>query len=156
MPYTLAMLYFAYGANLNLRDMRRRCPQATPVSTATLSGYRLVFRLYADIVPDANGVVHGALYQLTPACVRALDAFEGEGYSKLNVKVDTVADGPRDAMAYVLGKGDVTPPQLEYFTVIARGYADWKLDPDILRRARFATLHPQKLENKVSQLIRRE
>ena len=124
------MLYFAYGANLNLRNLKRSAPQAKPLCVAKLSAYRLVFRGYADVAPDKDGAVLGALYEITPACVRALDTYESEDYRKIDVTVDT-DDGPR---------GDIAPPQLAYYNIIARGYEDWKLDLEPLRRARFATV----------------
>ena len=137
------MLYFAYGANLNLRNIKRSAPSARPLCIATLQGYRLVFRGYADMAPDKSGVVTGALYEITPACVRALDTYEGEDYRKIDVKVET-DDGPRQAMAYVMKAGDIAPPQLAYYNIIARGYADWKLDVEPLRRARYASVRPVK------------
>jgi gamma-glutamylcyclotransferase (GGCT)/AIG2-like uncharacterized protein YtfP len=137
------MLYFAYGANLNLRGIKRRCPKAVPVSAAVLGGYRLEFRIYATVVPEAGGEVLGALYELTPACWRALDEYEGPEYDKVAVTVET-GEGPREATIYVLKAGVRTPPSVAYYGDIARGYTDWKLDPAALRRARLATLHPEK------------
>ena len=133
------MLYFAYGANLNLRNVKRCAPQAKPLCVAKLSGYRLIFRGYADMAPDKDAYVFGALYDITPACVRAFDKYEGDDYRKIDVTVDT-DDGPRKATAYIMKGGDIAPPQLAYYNVVARGYADWKLDAEPLRRARFATV----------------
>jgi len=139
------MLYFAYGANLNLRGMKRRCPKAVPRGAAVLKGYRLEFRLYATIVPDAKAVVQGALYTLTPTCWRALDEFEGKEYDKITITVETT-DGACEAFAYVMKAGARMPPSLPYFSDIQRGYSDWKLDARALRQARLATLHPEKLQ----------
>jgi gamma-glutamylcyclotransferase (GGCT)/AIG2-like uncharacterized protein YtfP len=139
------MLYFAYGANLNLRGMKRRCPRATPVSAATLKGYRLEFRTYATIVADAAAEVLGALYELTPQCWRSLDDFEGDDYEKITITVDT-AQGAREATAYIMKAGARGAPSVAYFTELARGYTDWKYDAGILRRARYALLQPVKPE----------
>ena len=38
------ILYLAYGSNLNLEDMARRCPQAQVAGRARLEGWRLAFR----------------------------------------------------------------------------------------------------------------
>ena len=137
------MFYFAYGANLNLRGMKRRCPKATAHSAATLAGYRLEFRIYATIVPDKDAKVLGALYELTPACWRSLDGYEGPEYDKISVTVET-NDGPQQATAYALKAGERAPPSVAYYGDIARGYTDWKLDATHLRKARLATLHPEK------------
>ena len=70
-------LYFAYGSNLNPERMRRRIPDARPVGRATLRGWRLVERLYADIEKARGGRVEGVLYLVTPTELRRLDAYEG-------------------------------------------------------------------------------
>jgi gamma-glutamylcyclotransferase (GGCT)/AIG2-like uncharacterized protein YtfP len=139
------MLYFAYGSNLNLRAMAHRCPRAKALTVARLDGYRLVFRRHADISPDPKGTVWGALFELTPACVRTLDKYEGEGSSVYRKITVTVTDdrGTREAMAYIMNSGQLAPPDVAYYGEIARGYRDWKLDEGLLRSARLATLHPQ-------------
>jgi len=139
------MLYFAYGANLNVRGMKRRCPRAKALGVATLAGYRLEFRHFITIVPDTTGDVPGVLYELTSSCWRALDDYEGDDYSKIEVSVKTI-DGEHRAVAYVMSGGERAAPALAYFSEIARGYSDWKLDENVLRRARLATLHPVKPE----------
>ena len=139
------MLYFAYGANLNLRGFKRRCPKAAPVQTAKLKGYRLEFRIYATVVADAKAEVLGALYDLTPQCWRSLDEYEGPEYGKITVTIET-DDGAKEAVVYIMKAGERAPPSVSYYGDIARGYGDWKLDALVLRRARLATLHPAKLE----------
>lgn len=70
-------LYFAYGSNLNPARMRARCPGARFVGTATLRGWRLVERLYADVERAAGGSVRGAVYWLGRADLDALCRYEG-------------------------------------------------------------------------------
>ncbi len=139
------MLLFAYGANLNLRGMKRRCPKAVAVTATKLSGYRFEFRGFATIVPDSAGQVLGALYRLSPACWRALDDYEGPRYSKIAVSVEGQG-GVCAAITYVMTAGERAAPTVAYYTAIARGYGDWKLDAAPLRRARLATLHPEKVK----------
>jgi hypothetical protein len=43
------MLYLAYGSNLNIKQMKIRCPYAKPSGTFYMPNYRLVFRRVADI-----------------------------------------------------------------------------------------------------------
>lgn len=140
------MLYFAYGSNLNLRRMKRHAARATPVGIARLDGYRLVFRRFIDIAPDKVGVVWGAVYKITSACERTLDAYEHcpALYRKITVRV-TVAGEMKDAMAYVMNDDGFAPPAIDYFTVVAQGYRDWKLDPAPLTKARIAVLHSQRM-----------
>lgn len=135
------MLYFAYGANVNQRNLKRHAPRARALGLARLPGYKLVFKRFADVIKDPAGAVTGVLYELTPACEVALDRYEDVPalYRKATVTVES-DQGPREAMVYVMSGGEKAPPDLDYFTVIARGYADWKLDTKVLRDARFACL----------------
>lgn len=36
--------YIAYGSNLDVDQMLRRCPDAITIGSSTIDGYRLVFR----------------------------------------------------------------------------------------------------------------
>ena len=140
------MLYFAYGSNLNLRRMKRHAARAKPIGAAKLEGYKLVFRRFVDLAPDKAGVVWGAVYEITSACERTLDAYEDFPalYRKITVRVD-VAGEVREAMAYVMNEEGFAPPAIDYFTVVAQGYRDWKLDLAPLTKARIAVLHSPKM-----------
>ena len=55
--------YFAYGSNLNLKQMETRCPNAELVSAAELEGFKLVFRGVLDIErARTNSKVIGAIF----------------------------------------------------------------------------------------------
>ena len=136
-------LYFAYGSNLWKRGMLTRCPQARPYLAATLPGHRLQFQGFANVIADAAATVSGALYRVTPACQRALDAYEDVPrlYVRKDVTVET-AEGPKACFTYVMAArapsapGAAAAPEAAYYGEIARGYNDWKLDPAVLRSAR--------------------
>ena len=36
--------YIAYGSNLNVRQMMRRCPESRVIGTGTLNGWELLFK----------------------------------------------------------------------------------------------------------------
>lgn len=51
--------YLAYGSNLDMERMGKRCPYAVVVGTTEIKGYRLLFKksktgCYATIEQDAN------------------------------------------------------------------------------------------------------
>ena len=81
-------LYAAYGSNMDPAQMLRRCPSSPHIGTGWIRGWRLTFGAeeygwegaLATLVPDdARGApgVFVALYDLTDADERALDAWEG-------------------------------------------------------------------------------
>ena len=71
------MLYFAYGSNMNLQQMARRCPGAVNLGPACLPGWRLAERMFADIERDDAAETWGVLWDITPAHLLALDRYEG-------------------------------------------------------------------------------
>lgn len=94
------MLYFAFGSNLSVAQMRVRCPGSEPAGPALLRGRDLGFSYRsqnfppggaADVVESEDGGVWGALYRLTAPDLEALDRFEfvGDGgYRRITVEVE--------------------------------------------------------------------
>lgn len=136
-------LYFAYGSNLDREQMARRCPTARPLERAVLPGYRLTFRArrggygVADVEPHAPGRVAGALWEVFPSDLEALDRYEGYPwlYRRETVQVQA-ARGQVRALIYVMQPGcDLAAPHPRYVEVLVRGYRAWGLDLSLLEEA---------------------
>ena len=74
--------YLAYGSNLDMDRMGRRCPYAVPVGVTEICGYRLLFKKsktgsYATIEQDANESVPAVVWKLSEYDERLLDRYEG-------------------------------------------------------------------------------
>lgn len=95
-------LYFAYGSNLNLDQMKKRCPDSVGVSPAVLSGWKLVERTYADIEEAPVECVNGALYEISDQDLANLDRYEGypEYYTRREVMVSDSAGVYRKTLVY--------------------------------------------------------
>jgi gamma-glutamylcyclotransferase (GGCT)/AIG2-like uncharacterized protein YtfP len=136
-------LYLAYGSNLDVATMMRRCPGARPVARATLVGYRLAFRSVAGdvgvatVVPDAGSVVPGAVYEITAADLASLDRCEGTPwlYRRARMTAGVEGFGPRRVLLYVLNDAADAQPHPSYLATIAAGYREWGLPTDGLLRA---------------------
>jgi gamma-glutamylcyclotransferase len=95
-PSSTPTVYFGYGSNLWLQQMRTRCPSSPYIGIARLDNYRWIIndRGYANVVeissstatsPDTNtstspptsDVVYGLVYTLTPTDESRLDVNEG-------------------------------------------------------------------------------
>ena len=79
--------YFAYGSNLHLRQMKRRCPKSKYIGRARLSGYRWMIneRGYANVVESKGHYVDGLVYEIDESDEGRLDVNEGvskNAYSK--------------------------------------------------------------------------
>ena len=73
------MLYFAYGSNLNLFQMKRRCKDSLFLKKYELKGYKLNFRSKyraADIEKSKNSIVPGALFEISKSDEKKLDVYE--------------------------------------------------------------------------------
>jgi len=126
-------LYFAYGSNLNLKQMARRCPDAKTIGSMKLDDWKLVFRGVADIVPSPGHGVQGAVWKLTPECEAALDHYEGIDGGMYRKEYIAIApfelDGVthEDLLIYVMNSEGIMPPSDFYYGVIRDGYRDFKL-----------------------------
>lgn len=74
--------YIAYGSNLNIRQMRMRCPQAGVIGTAVIKDYELLFKgsltgAYLTIEPKKGSSVPVAVWEVTETDEAALDRYEG-------------------------------------------------------------------------------
>jgi gamma-glutamylcyclotransferase (GGCT)/AIG2-like uncharacterized protein YtfP len=124
------IVYFAYDANLSRAHMALWCPAATPLMKAALVDYRLVFRTRADIVPSRGDRVQGALYEVGPHDLAALDEFEDCPALYRRVRVWVVTDGgPVEATTHQMNPGHpLALPDPDYLNLVMQGYDDWELD----------------------------
>ena len=105
-------LYAAYGSNMDPEQMLERCPHSPAAGTGWLIGWRLTFGgedlgwdgALPTIVPDNDGQVFVALYEVSPHDMLALDEWEGADtglYNKIRLRVSTL-DSDVLALCYVL------------------------------------------------------
>jgi gamma-glutamylcyclotransferase (GGCT)/AIG2-like uncharacterized protein YtfP len=127
------VLYFAYGSNLSKKQMQERCPDSLPKFIATLPNYKLAFTGWsrtwhggtATIKPFRGEKVHGAIYEVSEACLRQLDKYE-TGYARKNVTVFDEDNQPHQTLTYIkTGQLQDALPSKEYAAVIKQGYRDW-------------------------------
>lgn len=126
------VLYFAYGSNINVKQMKQRCPSTEFYSHATLKGYKLVFPRQsarwsggvAGIEPSSKEYVEGVVYSISTEDLKRLDDFEGvpDGrYYRKKIRV-TLADGKEiDTWIYFAspeGIGDFLPSRKYIETII--------------------------------------
>lgn len=74
--------YIAYGSNLNIRQMKMRCPSARIIGTSEIPNYELLFKgsktgSYLTIEPNEGSTVPVAAWEVTDLDEAALDRYEG-------------------------------------------------------------------------------
>lgn len=128
--------YFAYSSNLSRQQMAGRCPSARAAFRAVLHDHCLEFTHYspkrgcgtADIVPRDGERVWGAVYDVTPADLEALDRFEGAAYGRVIITVHDDDGVKHVCTAYhVTAKRGVFEPSEGYLELIREGAAEWSL-----------------------------
>ncbi|MBR90070.1 MAG: gamma-glutamylcyclotransferase [Verrucomicrobiales bacterium] len=129
-------LYFAYGSNLDPRQMTERCPGAKPMGAAALNGWRFLInrRGYATVTPEPDSVVQGGLWVLTLAHEVDLDEYEGVAgghYTKEQLEVIYAADRAK-ALVYVDPVMEPGRPWPGYMEGVLHGAAHFDLSPAYL------------------------
>lgn len=139
-----AVLYFAYGSNLDEAQMRERCPGALRDLRATLPGHELTFAGFshrwrgavASVVRARGRAVAGLLYRIPRAHVMRLDRFEGSpfAYERHTRIVVDERGHRRRAQLYVQPEHDLVrwAPSAEYFATILRAYQRLGFDRRLL------------------------
>ena len=140
--------YLAYGSNLNVPQMRRRCPTATILGTANLRGWELLFRgsktgSYLTIEEREGCEVPVAVWVVTPEDEAALDRYEGfpDFYYKKEFRVQYkgILTGRRrkiTAFAYIMHEDrPLGIPSMFYMRTCREGYDTFGFDRWVLNEA---------------------
>jgi hypothetical protein len=131
------MLHFAYGSNMSRASMRARCPDAHPLGTATLAGWRFVIGPdgFASVGRQPGGRVHGVLWRLSVRDVAAVNAYESIQSGLYLLRTLPVHNGHFSASALVYiarrqGEGIARPG---YLDAVIEAALDWSLPPPYIR-----------------------
>ena len=122
------MLYFAFGSNLNQKQMKRRCRDSKYIGCYSLKNYKLVFRNYflgggvADVEKKNNSSVLGAIYKISKKDERELDIYED--FPKTYIKKYFRLLGKKVMFYYMPKKTKHIPPSKRYLNLIIQGYKD--------------------------------
>lgn len=134
--------YIAYGSNLNVEQMKYRCPNARELCTGVIKGYQLLFKgsqsgNYLTIEPNENYEVPVVIWEVTEACEHALDNYEGfpTFYRKETIPVETENGVIEDAFAYIMNGHTLGAPTDRYFRTCLTGYRTFGFNPEILVQA---------------------
>lgn len=89
--------YIAYGSNLNIAQMKFRCPCARVVGNSMLKGYSLRFRgsktgSYLTVEKDTEGCVPVGVWAVSAKDLQSLDRYEGYPtfYRKEEISIKSV------------------------------------------------------------------
>lgn len=132
------MYYFAYGSNLDRKQMAERCSGSKPKFSVVLPNYKLIFTGWsrkwkggtASIKPFKGEKVMGVVYEVSESDLRKLDIYEDypATYDHLNVIVWTDDGDSMEAVTYIKKEqSPETKPSSEYLATIRQGYREWDI-----------------------------
>src|SRR5210317_1520733 len=130
------MLYFAYGSNLNLFQMKRRCKDSIFLKKINLKDFRLTFRSKyraADIEPKKNSTVPGGLFNISKSDEKKLDVYED--YPSLYRKFYFTYYGKKVMTYTMVNKTPFRFPTERYLNIVKKGYKNCKLEKKYLANA---------------------
>ena len=133
--------YIAYGSNLNMRQMRIRCPSARIIGTSVLEDYELLFResktgSYLTVEKKPGSSVPVGVWEVTPADEKALDRYEGFPnfyYKKeLTLSIKGICTGKirkRRVFVYIMHENrPIGIPSISYMQTCIQGYEDFGVE----------------------------
>lgn len=135
-------MYVAYGSNLNLAQMAKRCPAARVAGKGVLEDWHLLFRgshvgAVATVEPWKGGGVPVLVWEITPADEEALDRYEGWPFLYRKETVEVKLGGRTvKAMIYIMNGGrPLGQPGCSYYATILEGYRSAGFNANTLRKA---------------------
>lgn len=140
-------LYLAYGSNINLEQMARRCPNSKVIGTAMIPDYELEFRGVATIVPKKGAQVPVLMWEIDQQDEINLNHYEGfpRLYRKEIFEME-VNGKMREGMAYLMNYKGIAPPTAQYYNGIKKGYEDNGMDTKYLHDALVRSVEYQQSE----------
>lgn len=141
-------IYLAYGSNMDLEQMKARCPGAQLLGTGHLDGWQLLFKgsktgAYATIEQDEDHYVPVLIWRITEEDEKRLDRYEGFPVFYYKRQIPTIMMdeegkecGRTSGMAYIMR--EYRPfglPSSWYTKLLANSYRDFGFDKGILHEA---------------------
>lgn len=134
--------YIAYGSNLNLPQMERRCPTAKRVGIGEIKDYQLLFRgnkesAVATIEPSKGNIVPALIWELQKSDEKSLDRYEGFPFFYHKEFMEVEINGEvAEAMVYIMNDGyEIGMPSDYYLNTILDGYDAAGFEPTAIEKA---------------------
>ena len=134
------MLYFAYGSNLNHKQMAQRCKGSSFIKKFTLKGFNLCFSHktdksiygHANVIKNKNFNVPGAVWSISKNDEKELDGYEGVDYNYYQKEYFKI--NGKEVLIYIQKFYFKKKPNSTYLHTIIQGYKNCDLDLNYLKK----------------------
>lgn len=140
--------YIAYGSNLNVAQMKVRCPSARIIGTSRIPDYQLLFKgsrtgSYLTIERKPGAEVPVAVWEISPEDELELDRYEGFPafyYKKeMTLPIKGIRSGitrSRNVFVYIMHEErSLGIPSRYYVHVCLAGYRFFGFNPQYIEKA---------------------
>jgi hypothetical protein len=139
----MSKTYIAYGSNMDMAQMKHRCPHAKLVDVGTIPGYQLLFKgsgsgAYATIEKKKGSAVPAYIWHISSSDEERLDRYEGYPifYYKTRIQYTSWNGSKHTGMVYIMHEDrELGAPTREYFNILADAYDRYGWDKKILHDA---------------------
>ena len=138
------MYYFAYGSNLNHKQMNCRCPDNEFIKRVYLDNYEFVYDgcssnrggAVVNILKSADNIVWGGLYEISKSDLANLDRHEGypDSYDRKELKVEDDHGSVCKAITYFRIGEKMGTPSGKYKKIIIDGAEDCNLPDNYIKK----------------------
>jgi len=121
-----SILYFSYGHNTNIPELKRRIPKAQRIGVAVAPNQQLEINHYTNIVAKDGAKTYGVLWAVDIESLKVLDWYEGDGKDYDHAFIEVLYNGNLyKVLTYVMitSRSDINrEPSLKYLKHVYDGY----------------------------------
>jgi hypothetical protein len=121
-----SILYFSYGHNTNIPELKHRIPNAKRIGVAVAPNQQLEINHYTNIIARDGSKTYGVLWAVDMDSLKVLDWYEGDGKDYSHAFIEVLYKGELyKALTYVMikTKDDINrSPSHKYLKHVYDGY----------------------------------
>lgn len=133
----MSKLYIAYGSNMNLKLMQKRCPNIKKLGIGAIKDYQLTFRgtkkeAFANLEQKQGVRTPVVIWELGNNDEMSLDEYEDypNFYTKENLSFIFEDGTTMKGMTYIMNEGyELGMPSKQYYASILEGYVENQISP---------------------------
>jgi gamma-glutamylcyclotransferase (GGCT)/AIG2-like uncharacterized protein YtfP len=132
------ILYFAFGHNTNIQEMKHRAHSAKYLGRAVAPNFEMIMRNHADLIEKEGSKAYGVLWSIDARDLNSLDYDEAYRVNYTHSIIFVVFKGKLyKALTYVMipNPKETNPVDEKYIRIIQKGYRENQIPVSQLQKA---------------------